>query len=316
MRNEKKILVTGGAGFIGSHLAKEACNFYRRIIILDDFSTGKEDNLLPLPKNITVMQGDINDDKIVKEALKNVEVVFHQAALPSVQRSIKNPCKTNLVNVNGTLNMLRFAVEAGAQTFIFASSSSIYGKNKQLPMKESANPDPQSPYAVSKLAGEYYCKVFSGLGLINTVSLRYFNVFGPRQDPNAEYAAVVPKFISSMLKGESPTIYGNGKQSRDFTFIKNVVEANFLAANYADKFSGRVINVGCGDSVSVYELFNTASKILGFTGKPVYTDSRPGEILDSCADNTALKKLGLRKMISFYEGLEKTITWFRDFMEG
>jgi len=306
------ILITGGAGFIGSNLAREAAKLVGTVRVLDNFSTGREENLEELSTKVQLIIGSINDITVARKALDGVETVFHLAALPSVQRSIRDPLSTSIVNIEGTLIMLRLSIEAGVKNFIFSSSSSVYGKGQELPMQETAKSNPASPYALSKLAGEHYCRIFSELYPINTVSLRYFNVFGPRQDPEAEYAAVVPKFISMMLQGEIPAIYGDGKQSRDFTYVDNVVKANLLAAKKAQEFSGKSINVACGESVSVTELYTVLSKLLKFKNKPMYGVPRPGEIIDSQADISMLRSLGMRDLVHFHEGIKKTVEWFKE----
>ena len=248
-----KFLVTGGAGFIGSNIVEDLLKRGYSTRVLDNFSTGKRENLKPFEKDIELIEGDIRSFHIVAEAVKGVDIILHQAALPSVPRSIKDPITSNEVNVVGTLNILEAAREHKVKRVVYASSSSVYGDNPELPKHEGMLPNPLSPYAVSKLAGEKYCSVFSRLYGIETVVLRYFNVFGPRQDPNSQYSAVIPLFVKAIMSDKQPTIFGDGTQSRDFTYVANVVEANILAAT-KDIESGLVMNCACHEQITLNEL--------------------------------------------------------------
>ena len=303
-------LVTGGAGFIGSHIVESLVNQQQDVRVLDNFLTGKRENIADFIGGIDLIEGDIRDFKTCEKALDGVDFVLHQAALPSVPRSIEDPILTNEINVSGTLNLLVASKNAKAKRFVFASSSSVYGDDPILPKEEGMEGIPLSPYAVSKIVGEKYCQVFSQNYNLDTVSLRYFNVFGPRQDPDSQYSAVIPIFITKIKEGVSPTIFGDGEQSRDFTFVRNVVEANLLALE-AHNVSGEIINIACGDSITVNTLFK---KIRDFHKKdidPVYDTPRPGDILHSFADITkANKLLGYETTVSFDAGLEETILWF------
>lgn len=308
----KKIhLVTGGAGFIGSHLVESLIGRDQEVRVLDNFLTGKRENISPFLKYIELIEGDIRDLETCKRALNGVEVVYHQAALPSVPRSVEDPILTDEINVRGTLNLLVASEEKKIKKFIFASSSSVYGDDPQLPKQEGVEGVPLSPYAVSKFVGEKYCQVFSRIYGLDTVCLRYFNVFGPRQDPHSQYAAVVPLFITKMLKGERPTIFGDGKQSRDFTYIGNIVKANLLAAETGD-LAGEVLNIACGDRITVNTLFDKIRSVFETDIRPVYDEPRPGDIEHSFADITkAERMLKYKPEVSFEEGLEKTILHFR-----
>ncbi len=303
-------LVTGGAGFIGSHIVESLVNQHQDIRVLDNFLTGKKENIADFIDKIELIEGDIRDFQTCEKALTGVDFVLHQAALPSVPRSIEDPILTNEINVSGTLNLLVASRNANVKRFVFASSSSVYGDDPSLPKDESMTGIPLSPYAASKIIGEKYCQVFSQNYGLDTVSLRYFNVFGPRQDPDSPYSAVIPIFIAKMKKGESPTIFGDGEQSRDFTFVRNVIDGNLLALE-AHEVSGEIINIACGDSITVNTLFQ---KIRDFQKKdidPVYEKPRPGDIMHSFADITKAKKmLGFEPAVSLDDGLEETILWF------
>ncbi len=302
-------LVTGGAGFIGSHIVEELVKRRKKVKVLDNFSTGKRENIAPFWKEIELIEGDIRDSRTVKKAVKGVDYILHQAALPSVPRSIADPITTNEVNVLGTLNILRAAKERGVKKVVYASSSSVYGDTPQLPKRESMQLSPLSPYALSKLAGEEYSKLFTSLYGLETVILRYFNVFGPRQDPASQYAAVIPKFVSSMLKGKRPTIYGDGEQSRDFTYVWNVVHANLLATSQTKE---GVFNIASGKRITVNELVKNLNRIMNTDLEPLYTDPRPGDVRHSLADiSQAEKTLGYRVEVDFEEGLRKTVEWFQ-----
>lgn len=312
-----KYLVTGGAGFIGSHIVEELLKRGEQIRVLDNFSTGKRENLrfLDLPnhavdRSLELIEGDIRDLEVCSKACDGVDYILHQAALRSVPKSVDDPCATNEVNVNGTLNVLLAAKEKSVKRVIYASSSSVYGDSDHLPQSEDQNPSPISPYAVSKLTGEYYCSVFSKIYGLETISLRYFNVFGPKQDPESKYAAIIPKFIQAALKGEPLEIHGDGLQTRDFTYIGNVVKANLLAVKVPNA-NGEVINIACGKSYSVLDTGKGISGILGKKLKLYNTEPRRGDILHTIADISLAKRhLGYEVEFSFMEGLTKTVAYF------
>ncbi|HXH83378.1 MAG TPA: NAD-dependent epimerase/dehydratase family protein [Candidatus Tectomicrobia bacterium] len=300
-------LVTGGAGFIGSHLVEALIARGRAVRVLDDLSTGSLANLASVGAKVEMIQGDILDLDVLRAAMRGVHVVFHEAAIRSVPRSVEDPALTNRVNVEGTLNVLMTAREVGVRRVVSASSSSVYGEADRLPLDESAPPRPVSPYAVSKLAGEHYCRVFACLHGLSTVSLRYFNVFGPRQDPASPYAAVVPRFIQAALAGVPLEIHGDGRQSRDFTHVRDVVAANCLAAE-APGLAGEVINVAGGRSHSLMDIVEWLSRRLGHHGgtlRWVHTAPRPGDVRDTLAAlDRARTRLGYRPSMRFEAGLE------------
>jgi len=309
-------LVTGGAGFIGSNIVEELVRKGEKVKVLDNFSSGRRNNIAHLLDKIEVVEGDVRDFWTVIQATKGVDYILHQAALPSVQRSVNNPLTSNEVNINGTLNLLEAAKEYGIKRFIYASSSSVYGDTPTLPKIEDMPPKPLSPYAITKLAGEEYCQTFSKLYDLPTVCLRYFNVFGTRQDPTSQYSAVIPKFIRLLLDKKTPVIYGDGEQSRDFTFVKNVVEANILACQ-SDISKGEVINIACGESFSLNQLVSLLNEIIGTNIKPEYAQAKPGDVKHSLADVSKAKKvLGYEPKMSFAEGMKKTVEWFRNQREG
>lgn len=304
-------LVTGGAGFIGSNIVAELLNRGHQVRVLDNFATGRRQNLAPLLDKIELIEGDLRSYHIVREAVSGMDFVLHQGALPSVPRSIKDPITTNQVNVGGTLNILNAAVDAKVKRLVFASSSSIYGDSEKLPKQEEMTPNPLSPYAVSKLAGEKYCQVFARIYNIHTIAFRYFNVFGPRQDPGSQYSAVIPKFVKAVLQDRQPAIYGDGLQSRDFTFVSNVVEANLLATE-ADYPPGMVFNCACHQRIDLNYLVKAINDILEKNISPVYQEPRPGDVKHSFADIERIHKyLGYEPKIRFDEGLGKTIDWYR-----
>ena len=299
-------LITGGAGFIGSHIADELVRQGQMVRILDNFCTGTKNNLKNILNKVEIVKGDIRNEKDVNIALKKVDFVFHEAALRSVPRSVADPISSNDVNVSGTLLLLNLSKEHKVKKFIYASSSSVYGDNPALPKVETQLPAPVSPYAVSKLTGEYYCRVFSKLFGLDTVSLRYFNVFGPRQDPKSQYAVVIPKFINAGLKGEIAEVHGDGKQSRDFSYIDNVVNANILAAKSSIKCE--VINVACGKNFSLLQAIKIIEKTTGNKMKIHHAPSRQGDVKHTLADISKAKKLlNYKVQVKFEEGMIKTI---------
>ncbi len=304
------VLVTGGAGFIGSHLARRLAGEGHEVRVLDNFATGRRENLAPIAGRVRLIEADIRDAAAVREAARGVETVFHQAALGSVPRSLDDPATTHAVNVTGTLNVLIAAREAKARRVVYASSSSVYGPSSEFPQREDQPVRPLSPYAVSKLAGECYTVAFAKSYGMETVALRYFNVFGPGQDPDSLYAAVIPRFIKALCEGRPLTIHGDGAQSRDFTPVENVVEANLLAAR-AENVSGEVINVGCGGSVSVAALAGKLCAIMGKERQVCHAPPRPGDLPRSCADIAkAARLLGYRPVVDFEEGLRRTAEFF------
>ncbi len=305
-----RYLVTGGAGFIGSNIVEELLKRGEFVRVLDNFSTGRRINLMPFLKDIDLHEGDIRYYHSVRKATRDVDYVLHQAALPSVPRSIADPITTNEVNVTGTLNLLHAAHEAHVRRFIYASSSSVYGDNPESPKHEAMLINPKSPYAVSKLTGEFYCKIFSRLYSLETVCLRYFNVFGPRQDPNSQYSAVIPRFIKALLHNQSPVIYGDGTQSRDFTYVKNNVEA-CLAACEAPHVAGKVFNIACGATYSLLDLLQSLNQIMGKAIKPVFEPARPGDIKHSMASiDKAREHLMYKPVVDFHTGLKLTVQAF------
>jgi UDP-glucose 4-epimerase len=306
-------LVTGGAGFIGSHLVERLLRDGHRVRVLDNFTTGAREHLAFArgDSRLEVLEGDLRDPDAVRAAVRGVEVVLHQAAMRSVPRSVDDPLGANDNNVTGTLNLLLAARAAGVRRLVYASSSSVYGDRPDLPKREEQPPAPISPYAVSKLAGELYCQAWSGLYGLETVALRYFNVFGPRQDPASQYAAVIPRFITRALRGEPLEVHGDGTQSRDFTYVDNVVEVNRLAAA-APGVAGEVFNVGCGDRVSLLEIVGTLERLLGRPLERRHTARRPGDVPHTQADIGKAKRfLGYAPLVEFEEGLRRTIAFFR-----
>lgn len=307
-----RYLVTGGAGFIGSNIVEELVRRGEKVRVLDNFSTGKRENLRSFLDKIELVEGDIRDKSSLDKALTDIDYVSHQAALRSVAKSVEDPFQTNDVNVFGTLNLLVAARDHRIKRVVYASSSSAYGDAKKFPQKESDPAVPISPYGVSKLAAENYCVTFAKTFGLETVSLRYFNVFGPRQNPESKYSAVIPMFIFKMLKGESPIVDWDGKQSRDFTYVKNVVEAN-LAACTVSGISGDVFNAACGTTTTVIEIVNGINKILGTDIKPEYAPRRPGDVRKTYASIEKIKTLlKIKKLIQFEEGLLRTVEWFKD----
>lgn len=305
-----RYLITGGAGFIGSNIALELIKRGEQVRILDNFSTGRRENLEPLRGQIDLIEGDIRDFWTVAETMVGVDYVLHQAALPSVVRSVKNPLTSNAVNIDGTLNVLEAARQAGVKRVVCASSSSVYGESPTLPKVETMKLDPLSPYAVTKLTCEGYCRVYYRLYGLETVALRYFNIFGPHQDPNSQYSAVIPRFVKAILMGQQPVIYGDGEQSRDFTFIGNAVSANLKACTAA-KAPGKVFNIACGERFTLNQTLEFIQQILGRTTAARHVDPRPGDIRHSLADISAAKAdLGYTVDFDFKSGLKETVTWF------
>lgn len=305
------VLVTGGAGFIGSHLVEALLRRGDRVRVFDNFSTGRHENLAQVRDDVEIIAGDLRDEDAVRRSVRGVEIVFHQAALASVQRSVDDPITTNEVNVTGTLHVLTAARDAHVRRVVFASSSSVYGDTPTLPKIETQAPQPLSPYAVSKLAGEQYCMAFSVVYGLPAIALRYFNVFGPRQDPHSEYAAVIPRFIDRMVRGIPPIIYGDGLQSRDFTYIENVVDANLAAAD-APADCSAVFNVGAGERTSLLELAEQINRLLGSALAPDHQLPRAGDVRHSQAGIDAIREtLGYIPRVSLAEGLGRTVAWFR-----
>jgi len=307
------VLVTGGAGFIGSNLTEALLQRGHFVRVLDDFSTGKRENLIFDKKfpSLEIVEGDIREFSTCQKAVKGIEYVFHQAALPSVQRSIEDPETSNAVNVGGTLNILLAAKETGVKRVIYASSSSVYGDTPALPKHEEMPSNPLSPYALQKYIGEQYCRLFYQLYGLDTISLRYFNIFGPKQDPNSLYSAVIPKFIDALLQGRPPIIFGDGEQSRDFTYIENVVQANLLAMS-AEHLHGEAINIACGKRISLNQLLNVLKEILGSKLSPIYQEPRKGDVKHSLADICKGKEiLNYEPTVGIEIGLEKTVEFFQ-----
>jgi UDP-glucose 4-epimerase len=304
-------LVTGGAGFIGSHIVEALAARGDEVRVLDDFSTGDPASLDGVPGSLDVIEGDITDPDAVHRAVQGVDVVFHQAALASVPRSVANPLATHRACVDGTLNILLAARDAGVRRVVYAASSSAYGASEKLPKSETDPTLPLSPYAVAKLAGEQYCAAFTEVYGLETVRLRYFNVFGPRQTPDSPYAAVIPLFLRAITEGERPVIHGDGTQSRDFTFVADVVQANLEAA-IAPNASGKVYNVAGGGRTTLLELLGHLNRIMGTDVRPRFVERRPGDVKHSQADiRRAMADLGYRPAFDIAEGLERVAEWFR-----
>jgi nucleoside-diphosphate-sugar epimerase len=308
------VLVTGGAGFIGSNLTEALLKQGHRVRVLDNFSTGRRENLIfdetyPL---LEMIEGDIRDLGVCRKAMQGIEVVFHEAALPSVQQSVEDPSHSNSVNAGGTLNILLAARDEGVRKVVYASSCAIYGDDPVLPKKEEMSPSPLSPYALQKYVGEKYCQLFFQLYGLETLSLRYFNIFGPKQDPSSVYSGVIARFISALVEGVPPTVYGDGEQSRDFTYVGNVVQANLLAMS-APRLRGEVINIGCGKRTSLNELLNVLKKIFRSQVRPVYQEARMGDVRHSVADiQKARTLLNFSPREDIEIGLKKTVEYFRE----
>ncbi len=305
-----KYLVTGGAGFIGSNVVRKLLESGHDVKVLDNFLTGKRDNMTDVAKHITLFEGDIRDLDMVKRVVQGVDMILHIAALPSVPRSVANPILSHEINMTGTLNVLEAAREHGVKRVVFSSSSSVYGNTPTLPKQEDMPHSPLSPYASHKAAGEFYCRVYYTIFQLETVCLRYFNVFGPRQNPTSQYAAVIPRFITALHTGGQPTIYGDGEQSRDFTFVENVVNAN-ISASTAPDAAGEIINIACGERMTVNELAQRIGKILGKEVTPTYEPARPGDVKHSLADiSKAQTLLNYTDLIDIDTGLERTVEFF------
>lgn len=312
----RKALVTGGAGFIGSHIVSGLLDRGIGVRVLDDLSSGKRENLAPWLERIEFIEGNICSDADCRKAVDGVDTVFHQAAIASVPRSVAEPERTHDVNVNGSLKLLVAARDAGVRRVVFASSSAIYGDDPEQPKRETMKPCPISPYGLHKLTVEYYLRLFHRLYGLETVALRYFNVFGPRQDPKSEYAAVIPKFITRMLHGLAPTVFGDGKQTRDFIYVGEIARANILAAE-AVAAPGRIINVAGGGRIDLLQLIATLNEILGTQMMPVMAPPQPGDVRDSSADiSIAGDVLNFVSQTSFAEGLRRTVEWYREHLRG
>ena len=305
-----RFLLTGGAGFIGSHIVKRLVGEGAVVRVVDNLSTGQVARLENLRCSIEYVEADLADNLVSDEVVKDVDYVLHQAAIPSVQRSVRDPIGTNRANVTATLNLLESCRKAKVRRFVYAASSSAYGDTEVLPKSEEMPPNPLSPYALQKLAGEHYCKLYYSLYGLETVCLRYFNVFGPGQDPHSEYSAVIPKFISKLLINELITVYGDGEQSRDFTYVENVVDANLLALQ-ATKACGKVLNVGCGERITLNTLIQLLEEIVGVKAKVSYSASKPGDVRHSLADiNLARRLLEYEPKVMVKEGLRRTVEAF------
>jgi len=308
----EKFLVTGGAGFIGSNICSKLVSQGCFVRVIDNLLTGKKSNLTAIIDKIEFIEADMGDENIARTAMKDIDVVLHQGALPSVPRSIDDPAATHKHCVDATFTLLLAARDAGIKRFVYASSSSTYGDTPALPKVETMPPQPLSPYAVGKLTGEYYCSVFYNVFGLETISLRYFNVFGPHQDPTSQYAAAIPAFVTAILKDQQPTVFGDGLQSRDFTYVDNVVDANLLAAR-AEHTTGQVLNIAYGKAVTVNETIDVINDLLGKNIKPLYTDPRPGDIKHSLADITlAQKTIGFKPSVPFKQGLKLAIDWYHN----
>lgn len=304
-------LVTGGAGFIGSNICRKLVLSGKKVRILDNFATGRRSNLADLEGKLEVIEGDIRDIDVLLEAMEGIKFVLHLGALPSVPRSVADPVASNDVNVNGTLNALVAARDSGVERFVFSSSSSVYGNTEVLPKKENMAPQPMSPYAVQKLCGEKYTIIFHKLYGLKTFALRYFNVFGPYQNPESQYAAVVPQFISACRSGKAPAIHGDGGQTRDFTFVDDVVAANLACCECDESGAGAAYNIARGERISVNQLYAKIAELTEFAGAPEHVEARAGDVRDSMADiSGAISNLGWNPSVPFDEGLDRTVKYF------
>lgn len=303
-----RYVVTGGAGFIGSHIVQRLVSENQHVVVLDDFSSGRPENLSHLLHRITLVEGSIRDPQACRAVMQGADFVLHQAAVPSVPRSIEDPLSTHEACATGTLNVLLAARDAGVERVVYAGSSSAYGNTAVLPKREEMSPNPRSPYAVAKLAGEHYARAFTTAYGLETVVLRYFNIFGPRQDPDSPYGAAIPKFIAAATAGRAPVIFGDGQQTRDFTYVDNAVTANLLACRAGPAAVGEVFNVGCGDRVSVNELWGLICELLEVRIDPAYAPARAGDVRDSLADISRTRELlGYAPVVGLRDGLRKTI---------
>jgi len=306
-----RFLVTGGAGFIGSNIVSRLVADGHPVRVVDNLLTGKRSNLAGLMDKIEFIEADMGDPDVARQVVKDIDIVLHQAALPSVPRSVEDPASTHRHCVDATFTLLVAARDAGVKRFIYAASSSAYGDSPTLPKVETMPARPLSPYAVGKLVGEYYCSVFAHVYGLETISLRYFNVFGPNQDPTSQYAAAIPAFVMAILKGRRPVVYGDGQQTRDFTYIDNVVYANILASK-VPKTSGEVVNIACGQAVSINQIIALINQILGTDIEPIYAPARPGDVRHSLADiSLARDLLGYEPIVMFEDGLRLAIDWYR-----
>ncbi len=304
-------LVTGGAGFIGSNLVKYLCEQGEWVRVVDNFATGKRENLAGLEKGIELIESDLRDPDTARRAVADIDYVLHQAAIPSVQRSVEDPLRSNEANITATLVLLEACRGAKVRRLVYAASSSVYGDQPADSKVETMTPSPQSPYAITKLTGEYYCKVYYHCYGLETIVLRYFNVFGPNQDPTSQYSAVIPLFITAILNDQQPTVYGDGHQTRDFTYVENNVRANLLAAT-ANKGLGQVINIACGTSYSLHDLLRIINSVTGKQIAPIYAAPRKGDVRHSRADiSRAQELLAYRVEVPFEEGLRRTIEWYK-----
>ena len=304
-------LVTGGAGFIGSHITTKLVELGHTVRVLDDLSTGRRENLSHVESEVDLLEADMCDPDVCRRACDGVDFVFHEAAIPSVPKSVDEPDASHNANINGTYNLLRAAVDQKVRRFIYAGSSSAYGDTEESPKHEGIKPGPLSPYAVQKLTGEHYLSAFCECFGLETITLRYFNVFGSRQDPRSTYAAAIPAFVTSILRGESPVVYGDGEQTRDFTYIDNVVHGNMLAME-AKQTHGESVNVACGDQISVNQVIEVIKQLLGADVKTKYLPPRAGDVMHSCANVTLARKiLGFEPVVSFDDGLNRTIEYYR-----
>ncbi len=313
MTNHKseRFLVTGGAGFIGSNICRRLVREGCFVRVVDNLLTGKRSNLAEIWDQIEFVEADMGVPEVARSVVQGIDVILHEGALPSVPRSVDDPAATHQHCVDATFTLLLAARDARVKRFVYAASSAAYGDTPTLPKVETMAPHPLSPYAVGKLVGEYYCSVFSKVFGLETIALRYFNVFGPHQDPASQYAAAIPAFVTAILRDEPPTIYGDGEQSRDFTYVDNVVQANLLAAR-AKETHGEVVNIACGEAVTVNAIIGMINRLLGKNVKPIYVPARPGDVKHSLADITAAGKLiGFKPVLLFREGLEKSIDWYR-----
>jgi len=305
-------LITGGAGFIGSNMVHHLLAAGEKVRVIDNFSTGRRENLAGVETRIELIEGDLRDRDAVARAVRDVAYVIHFGALPSVIRSVEDPWSANEANIDGTLNLLLAARDAGVERLVFSSSSSVYGDTPVLPKREDMTPNPLSPYALQKLAGEHYGRVFHELYGFKTYALRYFNVFGPRQNPKSDYAAVIPLFINAYLEDRAPVIHGDGEQTRDFTFVEDIIRANVACCLAPDRAAGGVFNVAWGNRISINQLAASIGAILGKSITPTHDRSRPGDVRDSQADSTRAREyLGWEPRVSFEDGLSRTIDWYR-----